>query len=116
MNAREWVTGAAGDRVTSDKLMADFRVLAADMEELLKATASQTGQQVAQVRARAEESLTAVKARVADLQQVALEKTRVVGRATDDYAHANPWQVMAVGAVAGLVLGFVLTRGGDPRL
>ena len=50
MNAREWVTGAAGDRVTSDKLMADFRVLAVDIEELLKATASQTGQQVAQVR------------------------------------------------------------------
>jgi ElaB/YqjD/DUF883 family membrane-anchored ribosome-binding protein len=113
MNAREWVTGAAGDRVTSDKLMADFRVLAMDIEDLLKATASQTGQQVAQVRARAEESLTAVKARVADLQQVALEKTRMAGRATDDYAHANPWQVMAIGAVAGLVLGFVLTRGGD---
>ena len=85
------------------------------MEELLKATASQTGQQVAQVRAKAEESLSAVKARVADLQQVALAKTRVVGRATDDYAHANPWQVMAIGALAGLVLGFVLTRGGDPH-
>jgi ElaB/YqjD/DUF883 family membrane-anchored ribosome-binding protein len=73
---REWVTGSAGDRVTTDRLMA-------------------------------------VKARVADLQQVALAKTRVVGRATADYAHANPWQVMAIGAVAGLVLGFVLTRGGD---
>ena len=115
MNAREWVTSAAGDRVNSDKLMADFRVLAVDIEELLKATASQTGQQVAQVRARAEESLTAVKARVADLQQVALEKTRMAGRATDEYAHANPWQVMAIGAVAGLVLGFVLTRDGDSQ-
>ena len=105
--------GTAGDRVTTDKVMADLRVLATDMEELLKATAGQTGQQVAQVRARAEESLKAVKARVAALQQVALEKTRVVGRATDDYVHANPWQVIAIGAVAGLVLGFVLTRGGD---
>ena len=113
MNAREWVTGAAADRVTSDKVMADLRVLAADMEQLLKATAGQTGQQVAQVRAKAEESLAAVKARVADLQHVALAKTRVVGRAADDYVHANPWQVMAIGALAGLVLGFVLTRGGD---
>ena len=111
MNAREWVTCTAGDRVNTDRVMADFRLLAADMEELLKATASQTGQQVAQVRARAAESLTAVKDRIADLQQVALEKTRVAGRATDDYAHANPWQVMAIGAVAGLVLGFVLAQG-----
>jgi ElaB/YqjD/DUF883 family membrane-anchored ribosome-binding protein len=116
MNAREWVTGAAGDRVTGDKVMADLRVLAADMEELLKATAGQTGHQVAQVRARAEESLAAVKARVAGLQQSALAQTRVVGRATDEYVHANPWQVIAVGALTGLVLGFMLTRGGNSHL
>ena len=115
MNAREWVTGAAGDRVTSDKVMADLRVLAADMEQLLKATAGQTGQQVAQVRAKAEESLAAVKARVGDMQHMALAKTRVVGRAADEYVHANPWQVMAIGAIVGLVLGFALTRGGDSQ-
>ena len=115
MNARDWVTGAAPDRVTSEKVMADLRVLAADMEQLLKATAGQTGQQVAQVRAKAEESLATVKARVADLHHEALAKTRVAGRAADDYVHANPWQVMAIGAVAGLVLGFALTRGGDSR-
>jgi len=113
MNAREWVTGAPLDRVTSDKVMADLRVLAADMEQLLKATAGQTGQQLAQVRAKAEASLATMKARVADLQQVALVKTRVVGRAADGYVHANPWQVVAIGAVAGLVLGFVLARGVD---
>jgi len=113
MNAREWVTGTTGDRVTSNKVMADLRVLAADMEQLLKATAGQTGQQVAQVRAKAEESLAAVKARVGDMQHMALAKTRVVGRAADEYVHANPWQVMAIGAIVGLVLGFALTRGGD---
>ena len=113
MNAKDWVTGVAPDRITSDKVMADLRVLAVDMEQLLKATAGQTGQQVAQVRAKAEESLASVKARVADLQHEALAKTRVVGRAADDYVHANPWRVLAIGAVAGLVLGFALTRGGD---
>jgi len=113
MNSRESVTDAEGDRVTADKLMADLRVLAADTEQLLKATASQTGQHVAQVRAKAEESLKAARARVADLQVVALAKARAAGRATDDYVRANPWQVMAICAVAGLVLGFLLARGGD---
>jgi ElaB/YqjD/DUF883 family membrane-anchored ribosome-binding protein len=86
MNAREWVTGAAGDRVTGDKVMADLRVLAADMEELLKATAGQTGHQVAQVRARAEESLAAVKG-----CRCSRRRWRKPGRraGTDDYAHAN---------------------------
>jgi ElaB/YqjD/DUF883 family membrane-anchored ribosome-binding protein len=112
MNAREVVTDAEGDRVTTDKLIADLRVLAADTEQLLRATASQTGQHVAQARARAEESLQAAMARVADLQGVALARTRAAGRATDDYVHANPWQVMAICAAASLVLGFLLARGG----
>ena len=107
------MTDAETDRVTTDKLMADLRVLAADMEQLLKVTASQTGQHVAQVRAKAEESLKAAKARAADLQRVALAKTQAAGRATDDYVRANPWQAIAVCAVAGIVLGFVLARGAD---
>jgi ElaB/YqjD/DUF883 family membrane-anchored ribosome-binding protein len=105
-------TDAEGDRVTTDKLMADLKVLATDTEELLKATASQTGQQVAQVRAKAEESLKAAKARVAELQDAALAKTRAAGRATDDYVRANPWQAIGICAVAGFVLGALLARGG----
>ncbi len=100
------------DRVTSDKLMADLRVVAADMEQLLKATASQTGQYVAQARARAAESLQACKARIADMQRVALANAEAAGRATDDYVRANPWHAMIIGAVAGLVLGVLLARGG----
>jgi ElaB/YqjD/DUF883 family membrane-anchored ribosome-binding protein len=111
-NTREWVTVAQDDRVTTEKLVTDFKVLAADMEQLIKAAAGETGQRVTQVRAKAEESLKAVKARVADLQHGALARTRAVGWATDNYVHANPWQVMAIGAVVGLVLGVVLARGG----
>ena len=113
MNARESVTGANGDRVTTDNLMAHLRVLAADTEQLLRATASQTGQQVAQVRAKAQESLKAARHRVADLQDAALANTRAAGRATDDYVHANPWQAIAIGAAAGLVVGFLISRGDE---
>ena len=71
MNAREWATNAQVERVTADKLTADLRVLAADMEQLLRATAGETGLHITQVRARAQESLEAIKARAAELQQVA---------------------------------------------
>ena len=114
MNAREDAMNAEGDRVSMDKLRADLRVLAADMEQLLKATAGQTGQHVAQVRARAEESLQAARVRVGDLQAAALERTRAAGRATDAYVHANPWQILAVGACTGFVLGFALAQGKAP--
>jgi ElaB/YqjD/DUF883 family membrane-anchored ribosome-binding protein len=113
MNTNEMATGAPGDPVTTDKLLADIRMLAADMEQLLKATASQTGERVAQVRAKAEQSLQVAKIRVAELQQVAMAKTRVAGRATDAYVRANPWQVLAIGAFAGLVFGLMLGRSPD---
>ena len=103
---------ADGYGAATDKLMADLKVLATDLEHLLKVTASQTGQQVAQVRAKAEESLLAVRARAADLQDVALAKSRAAGRATDDYVRANPWQVAAICGAAGLVVGLLLARGG----
>ena len=114
MNARECATSADGEQITTDKLRADLRILAADMEELLKATASQTGQHIAQVRARAEESLQSARTRVADMQSLALERGRAGGRAADAYAHANPWQLAAIGAFAGLVLGLVLAQGDGP--
>ena len=112
MNTRELAVDTEGARAGTARLVRDFRVLVADMDQLLKVTASQTGEHVAQVRAKAEESLQVWKARAADLQDMALTKTRAAGQATDDYVHASPWQAIAIGAVTGLVLGSLIARGG----
>ncbi len=97
------------DRVTTDRLMADFRMLAADMEHLMKSAGNQTGQHAAQVRVKAEDSLRAAKAHVAELQDMAAAKARAAGRATGDYVRANPWQVVAIGTFAGFLLGSMLS-------
>jgi len=111
MNASDAVSVTEhSDRVTTDKLMADFRMLAADMEHLLKAAGDQTGQHAAQVRVKVEDSLRAAKTRVAGLQDMAVAKTQAAGRATDDYVRANPWQVLAICAFAAFLLGSVLWR------
>lgn len=49
-------------------------------------------------------------ARIAALQADAMARTRAAGKATDDYVHANPWRVMALCGVGGLVLGSLLAR------
>jgi ElaB/YqjD/DUF883 family membrane-anchored ribosome-binding protein len=113
MKAREWTTEAEGDQVSMDKLTADLRMLGTDVEQLLKSTAGRSGQRVAQVRGKAEESLNAARMRLVGLQDQALSKTRAAGQATDDYVRANPWQVMAISAFTGLVLGLLLAREGD---
>ena len=113
MNSMAEMIPQATIPVAADKLLADLRILAADMEQLLQATASQTGREALAARERAMASLAAIRTRVAGLQDAALVRTRAAGRATDEYAHANPWQVMAIGAAAGLAIGVLLARCGS---
>lgn len=96
--------------ITKDQLISDFKVVIADAEALLKATANQGGEAMAAVRAKAEESLTIAKAKLADAQDALMERTRAAARATDDYVHENPWRAVGVAAGVGLVVGLLIGR------
>jgi ElaB/YqjD/DUF883 family membrane-anchored ribosome-binding protein len=110
MRTTESVMTTDAEHVSKEKLMADLRVVVADAEELLKATASQTGERIAAARARAEESLKAAKARLADAQAAATAGAKAAAKATDDYVHEHPWRAVSIAAVAGLLLGALISR------
>lgn len=94
------------ENVTTDKLMADLRTVVRDAEELLQATAGQGSAQLKELRARAEESLGAARARL----QEAGDDARKAARDIDEQVRANPWAAVGVAAAAGLVLGLLLGR------
>ena len=73
------------DSVTKDKLVADFKVVVADAEELLRATAGQAGDKAAELRGRLQEHLARAKDSLADAQAAVVDKAKQVGHATDDY-------------------------------
>jgi ElaB/YqjD/DUF883 family membrane-anchored ribosome-binding protein len=98
------------DEVSSEKLIADFKVVVADTEALLKATAGQGGEKLAEVRARVEESLKVVKARMTEAQAALIAKTKAAAKATDVYVHENPWQAVGVAAGVGLLIGWLIGR------
>lgn len=85
--------------MSTDKLMHDLKAVVGDAEDLLKATADQTGERIAKVRARAEESLRVARARMRD-----------AGTQFDDRVHQHPWIAVGVAAGIGLVLGILLGR------
>ena len=101
---------AGAEQVTTEKLMDDLRTVVADAEELLKATASQTGERIAAARAKAEESLKAAKVGLAEAQAVVVAKTKEAALATDEYVRANPWESVGVAAAVGLVIGMLIAR------
>lgn len=96
--------------VTKEKLVADLRVVVADAEELLRATAGQAGEKVAAARERIQESLVTAKARLAVAQEELIERTKQAARATDAYVQENPWRAVGIGVGVGLVIGMLIGR------
>jgi len=96
--------------VSKEKLVADLKVVVADAEELLRATASQAGEKVAAARERIQASLATAKVKLTDAERALLEKSKLAAKATDEYVRENPWQAVGVAAVAGLVLGILISR------
>lgn len=95
---------------TKEQLIDDFKVVVTDAEALLKATANQGGEKLAEVRTKVEESLKVAKARMADAQAELLVKTKAAAKATDVYVHENPWQAIGVSAGVGVVIGLLIGR------
>ena len=54
---------------SKQKLVADLKVVVADAEELLRATASQAGEKVAAARERIQASLATAKVKLTDAEQ-----------------------------------------------
>ena len=103
-------TKTASIDVSKEKLVADLKVVVADAEELLRATASQAGEKVSAARERIQASLAAAKVKLTEAERALLEKSKLAAKATDEYVRENPWQAVGVAAAAGLVLGILISR------
>lgn len=93
-----------------EKLVSDIRAVIADAEEILHATADQTGEKIARLRDRIQDRLLDARERLTAAEIMLVEKTRAAARATDHYVHENPWQAVGIGAGIGFLLGLVLGR------
>lgn len=96
--------------VNKEKLIADFKVVVADTEELLRATASQAGDKASDLRVKIQARLADAKIRLADAEAALVDKARLVGRATDDYVNDNPWRSVGIAAGVGLIIGLLIGR------
>lgn len=91
--------------------MQDLRVVVADAEELLRATAGQAGEKVSAARERIQENLAAAKERLAAAQEAVVASTKQAAKVTDEYVHENPWKAVGIAAGAGLIIGMLISRG-----
>ena len=98
------------EHVSKEKLMEDLRMVVADAEELLKATTNQAGEQIAAVRAKANDSVRVAKARLAEAQGSAIERIKLAAQTPDNYVHEKPWQSVGIAATVGILIGVLIGR------
>lgn len=96
--------------VNREKLIADMKVVIADAEELLRATASQAGDKVTELRGKIQDNLAKAKSHLADAQGAVVDKAKDMGHAADEYVHENPWKSVGIAAGIGLVVGLIIGR------
>jgi ElaB/YqjD/DUF883 family membrane-anchored ribosome-binding protein len=98
------------DAIGKERIAHDIKAVIADAEDLLRATASQAGDQISAARERIQDSLYRAKVKLAEAEGAVMDSTREMARATDDYVHDHPWRAVGIAAGVGLIVGLLISR------
>jgi ElaB/YqjD/DUF883 family membrane-anchored ribosome-binding protein len=93
-----------------DKLVDDIKSVVADAEELLSKAKTSSAEGYSAVRVELEDRLANSIVRLQEVQEELKTRARQAARVTDEYVHDNPWKSMGYVAVAGLLVGLLITR------
>jgi ElaB/YqjD/DUF883 family membrane-anchored ribosome-binding protein len=93
-----------------EKLVADFKAIVADAEELLQVTAGQAGEKAGAVRDRIQQRLRLARAEFDAIEALALRRARHAASATDGYVHTHPWTAAGIAAGVGMLIGMLISR------
>jgi ElaB/YqjD/DUF883 family membrane-anchored ribosome-binding protein len=98
------------DTVNTEKLMHDMRAVVIDAEELLKATAAQTGERIEKVRAKAEGSVRAAREQLLAAGEKFEVSAKAAAKDVNDQVHKHPWATAGVAAGVGVLVGLLIGR------
>ncbi len=104
---RDFIMNSAESK---ERLVADFKVVIADAEELLQATASEAGEKFSATRVKLEKKITEAKAKLREAEGMLLDKGKEAAKVADGYVHENPWKSVGIAAGVGLVIGMLIGR------
>lgn len=88
----------------------EIRNFLADIEHLIEQTTSITGEDLARVKAKISERVSAAKASIDQMSGTVTARVRSSAVATNSYVHESPWNAIGIGAAVGVLLGLLLSR------
>jgi ElaB/YqjD/DUF883 family membrane-anchored ribosome-binding protein len=94
----------------AEKLVNDFKILISDTEELVKATASSTGEKLGDARVKAQQALVNARGALARAEAIATERAKAGVQVVDKTVQENPWAAIGIASAIGLLVGWMLGR------
>lgn len=97
------------DKATSG-VSREFHSFVADIEDLIKATTSLTGDDLAAAKVKLNERIAAARDAAAEISDTITQRVRKSATVTNNFVHDKPWQAIGIGTAVGVLLGFVIGR------
>lgn len=98
-------SNSADVRTSKDEVVSNFRGLIAGGEDLLRSTASVTGEGVEAARRKFRTYIDSAKGTMGDVEAMALDRYSAVSTSTDTFVRTRPWQAVGIAVAAGALLG-----------
>jgi len=102
---------AKGDAVQekSAEVVQDFRTFVQDIENLIRATADLSGEDLAKAKAKLNERISVAKKTLEGLGSTIAERASQTATTANNYVHEKPWPVIGASAAIGFLAGYLLT-------
>ena len=97
-------------KAAADPAIEELNRVVEQAEALLRTLGSETGEAAVAVRERVTQTLHQAKARLATTATEAEEVAASLADRADDYVRRNPWQAVAIAALLGGVVTFLLAK------
>lgn len=96
--------------VNGDRLVRDLNALATDVDKLVKASAENANEAMADARERIESLLGTSKQNLENARLCAIEEAKSVAQSTNDYLRDNVWTAVGLAGAVGFVLGTMVSH------
>ena len=103
---------SAGADSAPSGIAQEFQDFVADMEDLVKASTSLTGDDLLRAKASLKARVAAARSFIEELPGTISAQVRNSAKFADGYVREQPWRTIGVTAAVGLLIGFLLGRRG----
>jgi ElaB/YqjD/DUF883 family membrane-anchored ribosome-binding protein len=86
----------------------EFKCFVSDIENLIKETASLTGDELAQAKIKLNQRVNAAKKFANTTGNNLIDRARKTASVTNEYVHAKPWPIISASVLVSFALGILI--------